>query len=222
MSLDETRKSLLHGRDIQIAAGTLVQLRLLGMEARCRSTLVGMEPDDYLIIRTPMVPGILNRLRNGNRVTVSCLISGRVCGFQSSVLGHVMKPVPLMFLSYPRTVETYELRKEQRVSCLFPANAQISGQRFQGVILDISKGGCRFSSDVSCNMDISKIGMGESVNLILQWLGVEEEQVLAGSVRSKSQDFTKTVVGIEFEQAPSTSAGKIEAYVSSVTQFIGH
>jgi c-di-GMP-binding flagellar brake protein YcgR len=219
MDLDATRQDLVHGGDILITLGTPVQIRLLGLEGRSRSILVGMEPDNYLLIRTPIVPGILNRLREGNRVTVSYLGSGRVCGFQSSLLGHVMKPVPLMFLAYPKAMEIYHLRKEQRVSCLFPANAKVVGRSYQGVILDISRGGCRFSCDTSSEMDISKIQIGEQINLILQWMGVAEDQVLAGRVRSKSQDSSKIVIGVEFDGPDSDATGKIETYVRHVAQF---
>ena len=66
-------------------------------------------------------------------MTVRYLWSGSVWGFQASVLNTTQNPAPLIFLSYPGSIERYDLREEERIDCLIPTKAEINGNEIDGV-----------------------------------------------------------------------------------------
>jgi c-di-GMP-binding flagellar brake protein YcgR len=215
--MDQMRvqEELLRGKILNIGMGTRLQVQLGGMEEQFKSNLIGMEPDWYLIIQLPMMTGILNKLHEGNRVTVRYLYSGHIYGFSSSVIHFSTRPTPHLFLNYPKTVEVIELRKSKRVDCHFPGKAIIQEYEYPGAIVDISSGGCKFSFDASGEAIIPRIEVGEAIKLIFQLPGSPQQQAANGNVRSITRDQTKVVLGIEFDVLDKETAKNIEALIES-------
>ena len=102
-----------------------MQIQLAGMTAALKCLPVGMETDQDLLVRFPIASGVLNRLHDGNRATVRCIYAGTVYGFYCNVVNHVVKPVPLVFLSYPASFEVLNHRKSDRVDCFVPVLASV-------------------------------------------------------------------------------------------------
>jgi c-di-GMP-binding flagellar brake protein YcgR len=218
MDYEKTHEDVLHGKIINIGFGTQLQVELMGREGHFKSILVGMEPDKYLLIKLPMMPGILNKLYEGNRVTVRYMYSGSVYGFHSIVLHYVTKPSSLLFVAYPKTIEVLQLRNSKRVDCLFPGKAKIQEKEYTGTIEDISTGGCRFSIPTSDESTVPKMEIGESIQLSFQLIGCPQPQTVSGIVRGLSLDLTKVVVGIQFDAVSKETVDSIEALIESFWQ----
>ena len=122
-------------------------------KSRMITQLVGYKPKRYLALEPPVVNGVHVRMEKGTEWTVSFINEGTVYSFASWVLGASAHPFHLLFLSYPKEVEQAGLREGKR----FPVNIQTlcapfhqgpeeSFQPSQGIIRDISDGGCQLAT----------------------------------------------------------------------------
>ena len=209
-------------KSFHIAVGTKVVLEVIGMNERMKSMLVGMKPENYLIISIPVASKIWkNLLYKGNQVTVRYVYAGTVYGFQSSLLGYIVKPDNLIFLSYPEKVEDYDLREHRRIDCVFPATAVIREQAYRGAIVDISTRGCKFSTRTYTEKDRPPIRVGEAIQIDFQLLGTVGTHSLIGKARNINLDDQKMDIGVEFDKTDTEVKDKIEDYVKSVMKDLG-
>lgn len=131
-----------------IEAGTKIVMDINGIPDRLHSYFVGYINKRCVIVMMPMVPEVnravlLEHVYKGNQVTVRFIQSGAVFGFQSVISHFAFTPYPLLFLNYPESIENHNLRKDRRVSCLFPVIAMHHESEYQGVLSNISKSGGR-------------------------------------------------------------------------------
>jgi c-di-GMP-binding flagellar brake protein YcgR len=216
-SMDQMRvhEQVLRGRVLNIGLGTRLQVQIGGMDGQFKTILVGMSPEEYLLIQLPMMAGILNKLYEGNRVTVRYMYAGSVYGFHTTILHFITKPSPSLFLTYPKSIEIIELRKGKRVDCFFPGLAKIQDKELQGAIVDISTGGCKFSIDTSGEVRVPPMEVGENFNLSFQLIGSPQPDTFPGRVRSISREQGKVVLGIQFDALDTEIVKSIEALIES-------
>lgn len=209
--------------DLWISPGTELILQILGTEGRFRSSAVGIQAGEYLIVRAPKAAGIEKKLYLGNQVTVIVLYMGSIFGFRSKILNHVITPERLVFLSYPTTFERQELRKLDRVECRIPAVAVVAGSQVKqaGIIMDISAGGCKFTMGNSADVAQNAVAMGQKITLECEIVGIEGLETLSGEIRNIQQDFRTTSLGIQFFKPDEELTRKIDAFVESVKQVLG-
>jgi c-di-GMP-binding flagellar brake protein YcgR len=215
MDLEKVQENLLHGKILNIGLGTQLKVQLAGMDGHFKSIMIGMSPEEYLLIKLPMMPGILAKLYQGNRAIVRYIYAGSVYGFSSTVLHFITKPSPLLFLNYPKSVEILELRESKRVDCFFPGRMKIEEKDFQGTIVDISAGGCQFSIDASGDVKVPQMEVGAAIDLSFQLIGSQRPLAALGKVRTVSRGQGKVVVGIQFEALDPEILESIEGLVKS-------
>jgi c-di-GMP-binding flagellar brake protein YcgR len=215
--MDQMRvhEEMLRGRVLNIGLGTRLQVQIAGMDGQFKSVMVGMSPEEYLLIQLPMMAGILNKLYEGNRVTVRYMYSGSVYGFHSTVLYFITKPSPLLFLNYPKTIEILGLRKTKRVDCFFPCLAKIQEKELQGALVDISTGGCKLSIDTSGEVRVPQMEVGENITLSFQLIGSPQPHSFLAKVRSISREQERVVLGIQFDALDTETVKTIEALIES-------
>lgn len=206
-------KDVNHRVHFHIDLGTPLIIELGGMEGRLKSTLVGMESGQNMILRIPMIPGIRDKLYEGNRIVVRYVHCGTVYGFESVVLGFVMKPTQVMFISYPKVIEIHNLRKYQRVDCFFPVEIEVGSQRHCGAVLDISTGGCRLVAELSGPLELN---VGGAVKLYFQLTG---SRPLSGIAQNINRDSEKATIGIAFNCPELEQRRNIETYVAEMLKY---
>ena len=138
---DFREQKLLLGRSLTIPPGTQVQIEIQGILTKLKSYSVGFLPEDCLIFKYPSTPNlgpIAHKLYKGNKIVVGYVDKGNVFGFQSEMLGYTMEPVKLIFVAYPTIIARHSLRKGKRVFCSLLAEVDVNGERFEGLITDIS------------------------------------------------------------------------------------
>ena len=132
------------GMRLNIELGTELMLDVHGMEGKMKSRLIGHEPSEFLIVRTPIgYVGVRRNLFEGNKVTVRYIHHGNVYGFESFILTLVNKPKSLLFLDYPTKVAQVSLRKNERYDCYIPCVANFDNKEEKATIMDLSLTGCR-------------------------------------------------------------------------------
>jgi c-di-GMP-binding flagellar brake protein YcgR len=111
---------------------------------------IGSKPRRYLILEQPKVNGLPVKFDDNSKWSINFINNGQIFNFLSEVIGSCSRPVPLVFLSYPESVETANLRHAKRYPVRIPMTAEETEPQGEetppaftkGLILDLSIGGC--------------------------------------------------------------------------------
>jgi c-di-GMP-binding flagellar brake protein YcgR len=198
--------------------GCQLFIRVPESEKQFTSYLVGRETGRYLIVRTPAPPDSPYRLSESETIRVRYAHMGEIFEFRSSVIKLIQDPFALSFLAYPEQVEHVNLRKFPRISCCIPAALSHQGFSHSGLILDISRSGCRF-----CLKPGSYMGtlprVGDNIRIAFPIFDIEGARQFDGTIRNLSTDARGDSLGIEFVGVPPEVAGKIDAYIESALRY---
>ena len=202
--------------------GTRLRIEIPGVHIILESNLVGMEEGDYLIIRAPSpVNAIKNKLYVGNDMVIKYFYRGSVFAFQTRLLEMISKPVKLLFLEYPKFVESHEIRAHKRVSCFIPADVVIGKIKKQAVIGDISNGGGSCIIKVVQNEKSPPVRLNSTVSLTCRFPGVEESILLHGEVKNVKKNAEEIKIGFVFTERNTPEAKNIiSQYVFSLSDFL--
>ncbi len=216
--LDKSSEAVVESRTLNIGIGTRMQFQLggKGQELKAAGFLAGMIHDEYLMIRVPAIPGILSRLTEGDLIIVRYVYAGNVYGFNSTISNYIQKPALIVFLAYPAAVEIVNLRKAQRVECLFPATVKTDKGDYKAVIVDISQGGCRICLDHGANHS-SSFDVDQTIGLSFHLAGVAEEQGIKGTIRVLKKDAQLSEMGIKFDEEDKAVLKNVKEYIETAS-----
>jgi len=197
--------------------GTDLVLRFEGVEARLKSSLIGMAWGEFLIVRTPKVIDTELLLSRGNPIKVIFIHDGTIYGFLSKCIHHVRVPSPLLFISCPESMERYELRKNLRVDCGIPSTIHLDdGSVYRGVVSDLSLGGCRIAMNHEGGNQSAHFELAEKVVIAIETLGIVPERAIPGIVRNLHHDAKMMNIGVEFSTSDPDHLSRIAEYVESI------
>lgn len=128
-------------------AGQEVLIQFPYSPEKYRTRYVGMVPGDFIIFRLPVIPGGRDKTRAGNSLTVRFVVNGTIYGFHSVILSTAIKPLPMVFLAYPKALELHSLRENRRADTFLTSTVETESGAAAGRILDLSCGGCRVVID---------------------------------------------------------------------------
>ncbi len=209
--------------DLPIGHEMLVQFE--GEKARFKSSYYGQKPEEFLIIQMPGIPGIREKLLNGSGLVIRYLVGGRVYGFKAHSMGHVVRPCPLIFLSFPQSVESLNLRQSERVNTFLDAQGTIDDVTMHGVILDLSAGGCMLLVNRTTGTSWPSLEPGQIIHLEFS-LGKNEESItILSQTISARKDPDRIRLGIKFLLKPEKEADaaiikKLETYIQNISGFL--
>lgn len=207
------------GDKLDLEIGTRMSVTLdafaQGSEGRIAADLVGMVHFEYIILRLPWVPGLRSRFVGGASVTVRFVSNGELCGFQSPVLTHIAKPSLLLFLEYPEVVEKMALRQHKRVQCALPVQLHSRRGDAQGVVADLSQGGCRMAVDVRGQQGLRQTVVEDVIVLRIPLNSDGMPLTVTCTVRSVSFDVNRMQLGLAFTEADSDFWTALEGFLTT-------
>ncbi len=112
-----------------------------------QTVLRGLKSDQYLVLDHPSHKGQPVNLPQETACVVRFIHKGRIIGFRSQVVAALRKPYPLLFLTYPKEVETSKIGRADRypvnieTTCTPDAGVKSTDKAPQGRMLNISLGG---------------------------------------------------------------------------------
>nr|WP_280712743.1 flagellar brake protein [Desulfobaculum xiamenense] len=196
-----------------------------GMGDRFKTDFVGMVRGQYLIVRVPRIPGLNDYLYVEKVVTVRYLHEGQVFGFGSEVLWNLTAPFRLLFLRYPKTIETLNLRKAQRVDCFLPVqvgSGEGEGQYVQsgGMMLNLSAGGCQLVLDSAEDAEMPSFAVDSRLDVSFTMVGSDRSIKLTGKVKNVSLHRSRMYLGVMFHELDDEHRMAINTYVESVNDYL--
>lgn len=172
---------------------------------QCGTTLLGWKEKAWLICEWPSQARCEGETPVGAKCLVSYVYKGKLIGYRSEVREIIMTPVPLLFLSFPSSVEEVHLRKHLRVPSQEPVlllqvdNRSVSdGPRSQdclgGIVQDLSASGC------SVLLPQLPAGLLPGVRILMEFglPGIGHVTNLSGNVKKLQEQAANYLVGIEF------------------------
>ncbi len=206
---------------LAIELGTELQIEIKEVISRFKSELVGMDKNSYLIAKLPQIinTDLVDKCKKykGTDVIGRYLYRGTVFGFKSRLIDIITTPVNLLFVSYPTSVEEFNIRKHERVSCMLPGKIQFSKYVLDGTVLDLSLSGCqitiinpKFDIDILADQ-LAKI---ETLQFLFHLPGEPKGSVLHVIRKSVRKSDSKVSIGLEFSDLGAEMKNKIAGFIA--------
>ena len=209
-----------YGKRISLEIGIPIQLKMEGVAFPLQSVLIGMEIDEYLIIKIPaQYTNVKHKLVTGVDIVVRYLYQGTVYGFQSKLIEIITRPVKLLFLEYPKIIEHYDLRSQKRAESIFPATIMIKDKTNHGAIIDVSKNGCRCHILNSRKEPLPPVQIDDEILLKCKFPGVEGDHEVLGKIKNIRRSRKELIVGVEFLRLELEIHELISQYIYAVEDF---
>jgi c-di-GMP-binding flagellar brake protein YcgR len=213
MSDDKLLSHIGYGMRLNVELGNMLYLDIQETEEIYSSVLIGLEPLEYLIVRPQFSQDIHCLLSVGQKISIRYQALGNEYGFKTHIIAITDEPCRLIFLSYPRTVESIEIRKEKRVGCYIPATVNMANRKIKGVISDISTSGCRFIVKLPEHLQPRQLQLVDTVVLLFPFIGLDGVQEFAGRVRNTTIDRKRISMGLEFVGIKDDIIHRIDDYI---------
>lgn len=212
-------------KNSQFIPGTIIDVEASKPKgARFKSRLIGVDPGNFLILKMPdltRAPFLKEALVETNPLVVRFMAednSGECLAFRSAVKWLVGYPVKMLFIAFPENIETRQLRTQSRAQTRVPAkilseieSVNVAGEMVEvsvpGVIVDISKNGCRFTFKAPKNTKGLK---SKDVQVQLS-LGEQDSLTIPGEVCNQKAENDNFSVGIKFTQLPDEFDSQIKS-----------
>ena len=221
LKIDTSKAEPVYDSDFNIPVGSNVSLSCIikGGALRFWTKFIGYEKNKYIVTHLPKNLIDID-FRTKPEITARFIKGSLVCGFTSTVIGNIQKPVPVLFLDYPESILFLNLREKHRASCFFPATLFWESQEIEGRILDISKGGGKIIALAENNETLPQIKAGEEVfcQMILDKL--ENALYVKAVVRRITSEKNKHIFGVEFVDLPVDIQHIINDYVSNINEYV--
>jgi len=185
--------------------------------ARLQGEFLGASHYEFLILRLPSIPGLINKLQIPRmRVEVSFQSKGAVNRFFAEIISYTAKPSLMIFTTYPDRMSVMEVRKHQRVTCALPVALATSYGDGIAVIRDLSKGGCRLVAELTGQSSLRQLTEGDRV--VLQGSFSAEGNVVRGIgiVRAVETTGSRMGIGLAFDENQKAFNEALTAYLELV------
>lgn len=205
---------------MMIEVGTPAILEFGASQERIKSVYVGALKKRHVLFGVALTTGIKAKAREGNRVTVRYMHKGTVFGFKTEVADFRAHPSPILFLNYPITVEEMEIRGARRVDCFFPCTISAGSAAVEGLIVDISIGGCKLTFESDPNTYIPKIEAGSKIKADFYILEERNRYTLKAVLMHKKVEDDKLNLGLQFDDSDITFKSLVADYVDKVSRML--
>lgn len=185
---------------------------------RYKSSIVGWKTEHLVIIDMPILNGAYVNLSDGCTCIVRYIHCGNACGFEAKVLKNINDTrLPLIYLSYPNSIERISLRRHDRIQTVISACIEVQLndkiEKLQGSILDLSVGGCLLDipDHKGVNLDIES-----KINLSFSFANTGDRVDVVPATIKRIQKFRdNTLAGAQFVDLPSDVFEKIRYFCES-------
>ena len=194
----------------------------VGLGERFKSVFLGWEEGRYCILKPPVLATQLEQLVPEKPCIVRYLdCKGVLRGFRTEVQALANRPHRLLFIDYPRIVESLSVRKQDRVDCFLPARLTLDQAEVSGHIVNISAGGFRFSKREETGdrglADLEEMPITCAFSVIGDPVRDYEVQ---GEVRQVAFQDHKVIVKAEFSNLDSQVRTALEQFVAEVSDHL--
>lgn len=209
-------------KELGLEPGTPVILEAEGSGTKIRTRYIGAEEDCYVIVSLVPVQEygatMAQLMRRGTKVKVFFSSEGSVHGFLAKVLASTTKPFLHLYLSYPGDLEACNLRMNERTECHLPAVVDLFGGDIDGMVVNISAGGCALSLPLPGQEGVGTFHKGDRLSLRFHINVSSREYRAACRVMNVRDCGDKTLIGLGFEDLDASAKKSVVDFIRYVQQ----
>ena len=206
--------------EIELNSRVLANLNPTSLDkpVRLQCEFLGASHYEFLILRLPSIPGLINKLIPRMRMEISFQSNGAVNKFFVEAISHTAKPSLMIFTTYPDRMSVMEVRKHQRIRCALPVTLVTLHGDGIAVIKDLSKGGCCVVMELTGQSGMRALAEGDSVVLQGCFSFVAEVSTVRGiaTVRTVKIIGSHMVIGLAFDESQKAFREALEAYLELI------
>ncbi len=199
--------------------GKQVSITLGNDEKQYFCSCWGVCPGRFFMTQMPMDPDIQGKLTPGNKAVIRFVESGMVCGFKANIQQAVTHPFRLIFFDHPTSLEMLNLRTSKRVPIFLKATIQKDGEDFDGVIRDLSDGGCFYVMKYWQDPFWDDLGMETDLLIKFTMQGDTSPTALKCKPARVIKDKDDIRMGLSFVEIQQDIADKLASFIDYVSQF---
>ncbi|GAB6039193.1 flagellar brake protein [Fundidesulfovibrio butyratiphilus] len=204
----------LDGDTLDIEAGARVMLEPNGVGRRIWAEFIGMKRGRFLILQPPLSLEMRDLLRPDEEVTVRFAHRAyQVCGFKAWITRFITQPAHLLFITYPPSYEALSMRRYTRCASVLPVAIRYGSHEAQGVIVNLSRGGCRVALKIGEGGPTNIPQQDDEVFLSFSITGELQDIHTKALVRSQTIDKEKVSVGVQFADLPEPVSRAIGEFI---------
>ncbi len=222
MKIDPKKIIRKSGKQLDANVGDDCLIELQGVGGKFRSLILGWELGKYFMLKLPAKLDMREYLYTGKLVIVRYLnTEGQISGFESAIQVPIFAPQRILFVDYPKTIETISLRRAERVDCFVPGMVYYGDFEIGGNLINISQNGCKFSVQEEDITRASEIKEEEVLLVMFSMLNSDLSFSLFGTLKKSITGDNRLQWGIEFKEVPEEALEEIENYVRDVKKHFG-
>jgi len=206
--------------DVKIGGPLIMHFPTLGK--KYEGTVVGLEPFTYLIVQARLPQDVLAHLAGGTAgMVVQHVVSGVVFGFRTDLLNRIANPAPLLFLSFPDSVNRIVLRKNERLQVALPGTLNGKYGEQKVMITDLTSTGCKLTAKVEMKTPLRTAQVGD--RLVLQCeMGCSLPLMSPIELRRVTPEKALLHIGAQFVDMSPEAVEQLEGYIGGLQQFLNH
>jgi hypothetical protein len=195
---DRGEPETLPGADLELDIGCRAVLEEEGSDTRMASEIYGARLHDFLIVRMPAFPGVKERLTEGRPLVVRYVCAGFAYGFISEVQSFDLRPYPLIFLEWPRTIRRVRVRGAPRLDASLPAVARGQNVTLHGRVDDLSPSGCLLEAPPEEDIPAEAIEPGGRMRVEMALPGRERPAAVTSWIVNSAKELRSIRLGLRF------------------------
>lgn len=187
---------------------------------RMKTTYIGMEIGRGVLVQLPMSAYIgLDRklLETGTEVVVRFVVeskSARVVAYRVAIVKVVTKPMGIIFLSFPKSIESMGLRSEKRRVPGIATHIRIGDEEQEiyssdGLVVDVSPSGCRMAIPKEPKLSLLTIDTTIDIEFVISQSNNNAEAL----VRNYKETKDYTYYGLQFIRHETVVDTLVEHYL---------
>jgi len=159
----------LAGVNLELTMGNELVVMLPGRPGGYRGSIIGFDAYEYIVANVRMPQAIRSSLSYRDEIIVKYLNEGTVYGFRSNILNHVTRPAPLVFFTYPNSIEKLDLRRASRFNCNIDGTIYtMEGKGYDCLVLNVSETGCMVAASANARDPLNNVDVDDDMLVAMQ------------------------------------------------------
>lgn len=204
----------------QLSIGALIQVSTADNSLKYLTRLIGADSTRTLITPLPSPKQlkkehatlVYDDVFYPDRPLIMRVIEkGTVFAFQSPVIAINYTGSKLLLSKFPKTIQSQKLRNDARIPCSLTATVEIDDKVVEGIIVDISRGGCLMHCNNAVNLFPTV--KQQNLKLVIRLSDKERsEKIKATIITSKKISGQTLTLSLAFNQ----SSARVNDYLDSL------
>lgn len=206
--------------ELKLSADYAIQLQASnggGSSERYACRFVGCMSNQGLIFSAPRLAGKLVKFRTGQKFAVRVMMPNGMAIFACAIVAQVKEPFPLLYVSYPNSIQFKSIRGASRTNVRLPIEvsntSELNPTYVKGFVADISTTGVRLELASA----IGEVGDALTLNASVSVAGLKQSLSIKSIIRSRmersTQENSPAVYGVEFTEHDEDTLLVLYAYV---------